>query len=286
MTQLFCFGVGYCAQALAQAMRDQGVPVSGTSREGEKPRDSLKIYRFDPPAQVPDLAQALADATHILVSIPPMKEGDVVLSHYQNFIAEKASNLQWLGYLSTTGVYGDRAGGWVSEASETRPTMERSAGRLLAEQDWQAFAKRVDLPLHIFRLAGIYGPDRNALEAVRSGKAHRTIKPGQIFSRIHVADVVQVLRASMAAPDPGALYNVCDDLPTPPQTVVEFACNLLGQEPPPAIDFDKADLSQMARSFYTDNKRVRNDRIKSDLGVALEYPSFVEGLTALLESTD
>lgn len=281
MTQLFCFGVGYCAHALARAVQSDDMPVSGTSREGGNTNDRLKNYTFDPPGQIPDLTQALSSATHVLISIPPTVEGDVVLDHYKDFIQHKAPNLVWLGYLSTTGVYGDRAGGWVSETSQLKPTIERSARRLQAERDWQAFAERADLPLHIFRLAGLYGPGRNALLDVRAGKAHRVIKPGQIFSRIHVADVVQVLQASMSAPEPGAIYNVCDDLPTPPQTIVEYACELLGVEPPPATDFDAAEMSSMARSFYSDNKRVRNDRIKKDPGIILKYPTFVEGLTAL-----
>jgi nucleoside-diphosphate-sugar epimerase len=192
--------------------------------------------------------------------------------------------LRWIGYLSTTGVYGDRAGGWVDEEAPLIPTGERGRRRVAAEARWLDLVRRHGSLVHIFRLAGIYGPGRNALDTVRAGRAQRIVKPGQIFSRIHVADIAQVLRASMAKPEPGAIYNVCDDDPAPPADVVAFACDLLGVPCPPPVPFDEAKLSQMALSFYADSKRVSNRRIKEELGVRLLYPSYRDGLAALLKA--
>jgi nucleoside-diphosphate-sugar epimerase len=183
----------------------------------------------------------------------------------------------WVGYLSTTGVYGDRAGGWVDEASALTPAGERGRRRVAAEAGWRALG----LPLHIFRLAGIYGPGRSALDSVRAGKAQRIDKPGQVFSRIHVDDIAAVLDASIARPYPGAIYNVCDDDPAPPQDVIAYACALLGRAPPPLVPFDQAALSPMARSFYGESKRVSNRRIKDELGVRLRFPDYRAGLDAL-----
>jgi nucleoside-diphosphate-sugar epimerase len=181
-------------------------------------------------------------------------------------------------------VYGDRAGGWVDEASECRPVNERSRNRLAAERAWLAWGARVGVPVHVFRLAGIYGPGRSALDTVRAGRAQRIIKAGQVFSRIHVADIVAVLRASIDRPSGGAVYNVCDDEAAPPQDVVAHACGLLGVTPPPEVPIAEAELSPMARSFYGESKRVRNERIKSELGVRLAYPDYRAGLAALLRS--
>ena len=178
-------------------------------------------------------------------------------------------------------MYGDRGGAWVSETDPVAPTLPRTRRRVAAEAAWLASG----LPAHIFRLAGIYGPGRgrNALEAVRAGTARRIVKPGQVFGRVHVDDIVQVLRASIAKPNPGAVYNVADDEPAPPQDVIAFACALLGAQPPPEVPYEQADLSPMARSFYADSRRIRNQRIKRELGVRLRFPSYREGLAAILE---
>ena len=216
----------------------------------------------------------------MLVSIPPDLEGDPVLDRHAGDVGSIRS-LSWVGYLSTVGVYGDRRGGWVDETSERRPATERSVRRAAAEQAWLDLGRRESVPVHVFRLAGIYGPRRNPLEAARRGTARRLFKPGQVFSRIHVSDVVRVLRASMARPDPGAIYNVCDDEPAPPQDVVAFACGLVGREVPPLAPFDEAELTELGRSFYAECRRVRNDRIKNDLGVTLRYPDYRAGLSEL-----
>jgi nucleoside-diphosphate-sugar epimerase len=285
---LFCFGLGYSALALAAAVMAAGWRVSGTCRGAEKQVDlaarGIMAHRLDRERPLADPQAALAGATHVLSSVPPEAGGDPVLAHHGVDLA-RLHRLRWVGYLSTTGVYGDRAGDWVDESSPLAPTGERGRRRVAVEQAWLDLWRRHGLPVHIFRLAGIYGPGRNALASVRDGTARRIIKPGQVFSRIHVDDVVQVLRASMERPDPGAVYNVCDDDPAPPWEVIEYAAQLLGVPLPPAVPFEQAELSPMARSFYADNKRVRNGRIKRALGVRLLYPDYRAGLRALLERT-
>ncbi len=239
------------------------------------------MFLFDRGRPLDDPAAALDGATHLLGSVPPDGEGDAVLDHHAADIAG-LRGLAWAGYLSTTGVYGNRDGGWVDETSELRPTGPRQRRRAEAEARWLALWREHGVPVHVFRLAGIYGPGRSALEAVRAGTARRVHKPGQVFSRIHVDDIVAVLRASMARPHPGAVYNVCDDEPAPPEDVIAYAAELLGVAPPPLVPFEEAELSPMARSFYADNKRVRNERIKAELGVRLRYPDYRAGLRALL----
>ena len=219
--------------------------------------------------------EALAGVTHVLSSIAPDEAGDPVLDRHGPDLGEAS----WIGWLGTTAVYGDRQGGWVDEDTAIEPTLARADRRARAEAAWLASG----LPVHIFRLAGIYGPGRNAFVNLKDGTARRIVKPGQVFSRIHVEDIATVLEASIARPRPGAVYNVCDDEPAPPdQVVVTYAAELLGVEPPPAQPYETAELSPMARTFYRDNRRVRNDRIKDELGVRLAYPSYREGLAALL----
>jgi nucleoside-diphosphate-sugar epimerase len=285
MTQtphLFCFGLGYTAMALAKALRAEGWRVTGTCREpahAEKAREhGLEIVIFDRDHPIADLDQRLQSATHLLSSVPPDGAGDPVLGVHGAEIAAAAARLDWIGYLSTTGVYGDRAGGWVDETSTLSPTGERGRRRVGAETAWLALPQ----PAHLFRLAGIYGPGRSALDTVRAGKARRVVKPGQVFSRIHVEDIAQVLLASIAHPNPGAAYNVCDDDAADPAAVIAHACALLNLPPPPEVPFAEAQLSPMAKSFYDDNKRVRNERIKRELGVVLKYPDYRAGLAALL----
>lgn len=275
---LLILGHGYTAQALTDRLLPQGWRVIGTTRRTEKA--ARLAARGVTPVLWPgeDLTPHIAKATHILASIGPDADGDPVLARHLADIAARAPHLTWAGYLSTTGVYGDHAGGWVDEGTPLAPTTDRGRWRVLAEQQWQAIP---GLPLHIFRLAGIYGPGRGPFEKVRDGTARLIIKPNQFFSRIHVADIAQVLEASVRAPAPGAIYNVCDDDPAPPEAVLTHAAHLLGLPPPPAIAYEDADMTPMARSFYAESKRVRNDRIKRDLGVQLFYPTYREGLAAL-----
>ncbi len=284
--RLFVFGLGYSARALAARLRAEGWSVAGTVRErdgGGPPAapDGTEILPFDRDRPLADPRAALAGATHVLVSVPPDRAGDPVLDRHGGDIAA-VEGLVWLGYLSTTGVYGDRGGGWVDEDSELRPTSDRARRRVAAEAGWRELARARGLPLHIFRLAGIYGPGRSVLDQLRAGTARRIDKPGHAFSRIHVEDLAAVLRASMARPRPGAVYNVADDRAAPAADVVAFGARLLGLDPPPLEPFEGAELSEMARSFWRDNKRVRNDRIKRELGVRLRYPDFEAGLAAVL----
>ena len=285
--RLFCFGLGFSARALADAVLAEGWKVAGTCRSAEKraalQADGIDAFVFDRMQPMDDPRAALAGTTHLLLSVPPDAEGDAALDVHGADIAACAG-IEWAGYLSTTGVYGDRGGDWVDETSDRLPSGPRGERRVRAEDRWLDLGRAHGVPMHLFRLAGIYGPGRNALETVRSGRARRVIKPGQVFSRIHRDDIVQVLRASMAAPNPGAAYNLCDDEAAPPQDVIAFACDLLGVEPPPEIPFEQAEMSPMGRSFYRDNKRVSNARIKTELGVALKWPTYREGLRGLLSS--
>ncbi len=276
---LLSFGHGYSAQALARILLPQDWRVIGTTRSEDKaPRlmaDGVEP-RIWPGA---DMIPALDAATHVLISAAPGDDGDPVLATLKAEIAARAGQFAWVGYLSTTGVYGDHQGDWVDEATPLTPSTKRGIARVAAEAAW---ADIPDLPLHIFRLAGIYGPGRGPFSKVRNGTARRIIKPGQVFSRTHVADIARVLAASIARPNPGAAYNVCDDDPAPPEDVIAYAAELLGVPVPEAEDFATADMTPMARSFYAESKKVRNDRIKDELGVALLYPDYRSGLKALL----
>ena len=273
---LLSLGHGYSASALERVLIPEGWHIIGTTRDATGV-ERLRGRGVEPllwPGE--NLASALARATHILSSIAPGPLGDPVLAKHAAEIA--ASSAKWVGYLSTTGVYGDHAGGWVDETTPLTPGTDRGRQRVLTEQAWQALG----LPLHIFRLAGIYGPGRGPFEKVRDGTARLIIKPGQVFSRVHVDDIAQVLAASIHHPNPGAVYNVCDDDPAPPEDVIGHAAKLLGLPQPPSIAYEHAEMTPMARSFYAESKRVRNDKIKSDLAVRLIHPSYREGLAALL----
>ncbi|MDH3738882.1 MAG: SDR family oxidoreductase, partial [Alphaproteobacteria bacterium] len=280
---LFCFGLGYTAGALVQRLRAQGWSVRGTSRSeatcAQWADQDVAAWIFDRDRPLANPAAAFDGVSHILSSVPPDVTGDPVIDCHGADIAALAPQLDWVGYLSTTGVYGDRSGGWVDETADRRPTTERGARRVAAEDGWCALLRDHSgsdggVPVHLFRLAGIYGPGRNPLATANRGQARRIVKPGQVFSRIHVDDICAVLEASIARPNPGAAYSLCDDEAAPPQDVVTFACDLLGIEPPPEIPFDQADLSDMARSFYAENKRVANARIKRELGITLTYPDY------------
>lgn len=231
------------------------------------------------PVDWADLPAALAEASHLLISAGPTADGDPFLGDFRDEVVAQAQRLDWVGYLSTTGVYGDHQGGWVTEDTPLTPSTRRGQWRFAAETDWRAIS---DLPLHIFRLAGIYGPGRGPFAKVRAGAARRIIKDGQVFSRTHVDDIAQILWASINRPNPGAAYNVCDDDPAPPQDVIAEAARLLDLPIPEAVAFEDAEMTPMARSFYAESKRVDNTRIKDELGVTLLYPDYRAGLRALL----
>lgn len=282
MPTLLSFGHGYSARRLTRDLLAEGWRVIGTTRSEEK----AEAIRAEGAEAVvwPGVRPPLEEATHLLLSAGPDEAGDPVLRALAGDIAARAGALEWVGYLSTTGVYGDRGGDWIDERAARTPATRRGAWRVAAEDAWLALHASAGLPVHLFRLAGIYGPGRGPFEKVRQGTARRIVKEGQVFSRIHVDDIAQVLRASMARPNPGAAYNVCDDQPAPPQDVIAEAARLLGVELPPEIPFEEAEMTPMARSFYSESKRTSNRRIREELGVELRFPSYREGLRGLLEA--
>jgi hypothetical protein len=285
MSRLFCFGLGYSAETLARRSARKGWSIAGTARDAtniERLRtQGYVVGRFTSEPDNPEIPRLLAGTTHLLLSIPPGPNGDPVLRHYRDRIAG-LSTLDWIGYLSTVGVYGDHAGALVDETTPPRPNSERTKARVVAESDWLALGEEIGRPVQVFRLAGIYGPGRSALDKIVAGTARRVVKPGQMFNRIHVEDIATVLEASMARPRAGGIYNVADDEPAAPDEVIAYAADLLGVAPPPAVPFAEAELTPMARSFYGDSRRVSNARIKSELGVRLAYPSYRAGLSSLL----
>lgn len=276
---LLSIGHGFSARALTPLLLNRGWRILGTTRSEEKAAILEKEGII--PLIWPGETLPIDQATHVLTSVAPGIEGDPVLNECHD-VLKAASHLEWVGYLSTTGVYGDHGGGWVDENASLTPATKRGQARVTAEAAWA----KLGLPLHIFRLAGIYGPGRGPFAKVRAGTARRIIKEGQVFSRTHVEDIAQVVLASIDRPNPGAAYNVCDDNPAPPQDVIAYAAKLLGLPIPPEVAFEDADMTPMARSFYSDSKKVRNDRIKDELGVELLYPTYQSGLQALLKAED
>lgn len=274
MPHLFIFGYGYTAREVAKAAIKLGWQVTASVRDTTK--SPFLIQDGVRPTVLPDVTN-LGSASHILSSVPPETSRDPILRDYREAII--ASPASWIGYLSTTGVYGDQQRQWVDETTPCQPTSQRGQQRFAAEQAWQALTP----PAHIFRLSGIYGVGRNVLEDLKSGTARRIDKPNHLFNRIHVIDIAQTVMASMQLPNSGAIYNLADDLPASSRDVVEFAASLLGIKPPPLEDFSTATLSPMLQSFYSESKKVRNDRIKRELGITLQFPDYKAGLKALVE---
>lgn len=290
MKKLFCFGYGYTCDYLGYSLEQTSQWIlAGTTRDPEK-RERLKgqgieTYIFDYEHPLPDPQFILQDVTHLLISTPPGDDGDpTFLAHAPDIF--QLPNLEWVGYLSTTAVYGDRNGEWVDETSEVRPSSKRGSRRAKAEEQWLSLYQSHGLPVHVFRLAGIYGPGRSALDSIRAGVARRINKPGHVFGRIHVEDIVNVLEASFRRPNPGSVYNVSDGNPAPSHEVIAYACKLLGRDPPPLIDFEEADLAPITRSFYNDNRRVSSKKITEELGVQLKYKNYEEGLKGCLAAED
>ena len=281
---LFVFGLGYSARRFAERERARFRTVRGTVTEQAR-ADSLAaetgfaMRAFGPDADDARIALDLAETDVLLISAPPGEEGDTVLARCAEAIAR--SRIGWVGYLSTIGVYGDQQGAWIDETTPAIPKSARSRERRAAEDAWLALGVETGKAVQVFRLSGIYGPGRSPITKLREGKSQRIVKKGQVFNRIHVDDIAATLAASIDRPRPGAVYNVTDDEPAPPQTVIEYAAELTGLPLPPQVDFETADLSPMARSFYGENKRVRNRLIREELGVDLAYPTYREGLAAL-----
>jgi nucleoside-diphosphate-sugar epimerase len=285
---LICFGLGYSAQHFVETFGQKIDRIVGTVRSAERaaalnahPSGRLKALIFDGSLATPDLRRVIADADSALVSIPPDENGDPALRICGDVLAH-AQRLRGIVYLSTIGVYGDRGGAWVDEATPPQPGAARSRERLAAEQAWLDFGARQNIAVAILRLAGIYGPGQNALVQIASGKARCIVKPGQVFNRIHVGDIAQAIDAAFTRQASG-IFNVADDEPTPPADPIIFAAQLMGVAPPPQIPFEQAapSMSPMALSFWQECRRVKNDKLKRELGVRLRYPTYREGLRAL-----
>ena len=281
--RLVIVGFGYSARAIAQALGPLE-HLSVTARSVEKvaalQAEGFDAVRFDGKEVEPAFEQALLGATHLLMSAPPDEEGDPLINAAEDVLMQ-APALGHVAYLSTVGVYGDHGGDWVDENSALRPVSLRSRLRVIAERAWMITASNKKLNLGIFRLSGIYGPGRSALDNLKAGTARRIIKPGQVFNRIHVGDIGAAVAAGLKQPEKLQVFNLTDDEPAPPQDVVEYAARLMGLPVPPAIPFEEAPLSPMGRSFYGENKRVSNARIKAALGYTFRYPTYREGLDAL-----
>jgi nucleoside-diphosphate-sugar epimerase len=284
---LFCFGLGFSAGHLANAYRDRFTRIIGTTRSPEKSdllaASGIEARLFGGGHHDERIAGDLAECDALLISASPEEGVDAVLRAYGDVIAA-SPRLSWIGYLSTIGVYGDQGGRWIDESEPVNPGSRRSRERVAVEEEWLALGRRTGKPVQIFRLAGIYGPGRNAVRQLKAGTARRIIKPGQVFNRIHVEDIARTLLASMEKPRNGAIYNVCDDEPAPPQDVITFAAERLGIAPPPEVPFEEADLSPMGRSFYGECKRVSNRLIREELGVTMAYPTYREAMRDLAQS--
>lgn len=282
---LLILGLGYSARAFALEARGLFPSIVVTARSPEKVArlrgEGWSALPFDGESASPELEAAIAGASHVLVSAPPGERGDPALRVLHKALAASPA-LKRVMYLSTIGVYGDHDGQWVDEESPLRPVSQRARQRLAAEEAWQAFARQKACDLGIFRLSGIYGPGRSAIDNLRAGTARRIIKPGQMFNRIHVADIAGALVAASRHDGRLGTFNLTDHEPAPPQDVVEFAALLLGLPVPPDIPFEAAELSEMGRSFYGENKCVANGLIRSTLRYRFRCPSYREGLRACL----
>lgn len=278
---LFIFGLGYVGQHFAQALKAQGWRVGGTTRSASQAEllnsQGFEAVIWDGASPLP--LESFKGASHYLITIPPDDEGDPVF----RWVDFEGVPVTWLGYVSSTAVYGDHQGLWVTETSALNPTSSRGKQRCMAESQWLGkHAEDSSFPIHIFRLSGIYGPGRSVLDRIHAGTAERLDKPGHVFSRIHIEDIVGVLEASVKKPQPGEIYNLADDEPASTADVIAYGCALLGIEVPPLIPFEEENLSPMLREFYADNKRVSNEKMKTALGVNLKYPTYREGLKALI----
>ncbi|MBX9785698.1 MAG: SDR family oxidoreductase [Alphaproteobacteria bacterium] len=280
----FILGFGYTAEFLAKKLIEFDLQVIGTTRSSEKigfyPHSNYELVNFS----AASVEKYLKIATHVLVSIPPAEEkGDLILANFSDLIKKLSHQIKWLGYLSSTSVYGNHQGDWVDETSESILPSKQGLLRLDAEKAWFSLANDYRLPLHIFRLAGIYGPTRSALVKLLRGKKETIYKKGHFFSRIHVEDIVSALVASIKKPHPISIYNIADDEPAPSYVIDDYAASLLNMPPITKIPFEIAKLSPVQKEFYLHNRRVCNSKMKKDLLVKLKYPTYREGLNKLLK---
>ncbi|QQR38873.1 SDR family oxidoreductase [Devosia rhizoryzae] len=284
----FFFGLGYSSQHAVKATRERGFAVGGTVRSAEKAErlqaEGIDAIVFDGERPGPGVGAALEDVTHVILSAAPGDDGDPVLQHHRAEL-DAAPRLEWLCYYSTVGVYGDFDGAWIDETAPLVPRNMRSDLRVLAEQAWRDYAAQRGVPLTILRLAGIYGPGRSTFDRLRDGTARRVIKPGQVFNRIHVADIARVTALAAERRLDGT-FNMADDEPAPPQDVIAYGAEMIGMPVPPDLPFETTEMSPMQRSFYRDNKRVSNRAIKHALGIEMLYPNYRAGLRQILESEE
>ena len=289
--KLFCFGYGYVAEHLAKKLKeeDPSWQICGTTRDSDRlnaMRESgMKAYIYSDTHPFNDPLFILDGVTHILISIPPNAQGDVVFQTHERDILQIPS-IRWIGYCSSTSVYGNRDGEWVDETSEVRPTSERGSKRARAESAWLKMRRIAGIPINIFRLAGIYGAGRSAIDSVKAGDSRRIFKEGHVFNRMHIDDIVNVMIASMSQPHPGDMYNLADDMPSPSHELIYYACELLGKTPPALVNYEDIEMAPIARSFYKDNKRIHNRKIKEKLGITLKYPNYIAGLEAIFKQSE
>lgn len=281
-SSMLIIGLGFSGQAIAHTTSMSVLGLNRRGQGGDIATRALDLLAFNHDEQLLSLTDEIKSTTHLVMSIAPNETGDLLLSIGAAKISALLPHLKWIGYLSTVGVYGDNHGSWVDEMSPLAATSKRGVQRILAERQWQQYAFIRKVPLAIFRLAGIYGPGRSTLEKLKQGKARVVEKPGQVFNRIHVTDIANIV-SQMADQNMSGIYNMCDDLPAPPHEVTEFAADLLGMQPPPRQLYSQADMSPMARSFYDDNKRISNLKVKQALDYHFVYPTYMQGLKGLLD---
>lgn len=286
--RIFLIGAGYSAQYFAQKMQPHAQAIYGTTRSQEKFDDlkqcGIEPLLFAPDALDPHFAEHLKNATHIVISAAPSKDSDPAIKHVKQALATPDNNIEWIGYLSTVGVYGDHQGALIDETAPCNPSSQRSSERIEAEKQWLALGKEQQIPVAILRLSGIYGPDRNAFVNLARGTARRIIKKDQIFNRIHVEDIAGVLE-HLSTQKISGVFNITDNEPAPPQDVVTFAATLMGVTPPEEIAFETAEMTPMARSFYGDNKRVSNQKI-TEAGYQFIYPDYRTAFTTMWEQSN
>tara|TARA_B100001769_G_C22024627_1_gene550596 strand:+ start:119 stop:979 length:861 start_codon:yes stop_codon:yes gene_type:complete len=284
MNKVLIFGYGYVARFLSEKIIANGNSVLATSRDSNKMNTQVdKLTLIHPDKINSKLTELKDETTHLIVSAPPNESGDVFLNQYQDILLSMSS-LKWIGYLSATNVYGDHNGEYVNELSSLKGRTSKGINRIKAEGQWIEYSKENDLPLHIFRIAGIYGPERNIYERIKSNKFNHIIKHDQYFSRIYIYDLVNILLASMNKPNPINIYNVADDMPSNMSDVVDFICQRTSCSIPKKISFEDLDIDQKKESFYSENKRINNRLLKEDLGIILKYPSYREGYQELIEN--
>lgn len=281
--RIFLFGAGYSAQAFSRLMTGEAERIDGTTRNEQNfpalEKAGIAPIIFDGEAASPELIDRLAKSTHVVVSISPRESGDPSLAIVEEALRRPDNTIRWIGYLSTVGVYGNHDGNWIDETAPREPTSRRSLERVEAENAWDILSERHGTPVALLRLSGIYGPGRNAFINLERGTARRIIKEGQVFNRIHVDDIAGTLRF-LAGTNTGGAFNITDNEPAPPQDVVGYAAGLMDVAPPPEIPFEEADMTPMARSFYSENKRVSNQRIK-DLGYDFIHPDYKAAFSAM-----